>query len=195
MPTLAVAARATYRTIMPLRFLGILACCGVSLFACSRSTQRGAEDDRPELLGLGSAIPKLQGMDQHGKSQHLAPGDGNPLLVYFYPKNGTPGCTKEACAFRDVWLRFEQQKVRVIGVSADDQASHKQFAKEHKIPFVLIADTDAKWAKAFGVPTTFGMFSRVSFLFDKKGHLARVYPNVDPGVHATEVLKDAAALP
>ena len=77
--------------------------------------------------------------------------------------------------------RFERQKVRLVGVSRDDQASHEKFAREHKIPFTLIADGDAKWAKAFGVRTTFGKFNRVSFLFDKSGKLARIYRSVDPG--------------
>jgi peroxiredoxin Q/BCP len=167
----------------------------LSLFGCSRSTDQRTNGDPPSLLALGTPIPKLSGIDQHGIVQQLVSNDGKPLIVYFYPKDGTPGCTKEACAFRDVWQRFEQQKVRVIGVSHDDEASHEKFAREHNIPFSLIADSDASWAKTFGVPSTLGKFARISFLFDKKGYLARVYRNVDPGVHATDVLRDIAALP
>ncbi|RYE87040.1 MAG: peroxiredoxin, partial [Myxococcales bacterium] len=111
-------------------------------------------------------------------------------VVYFYPKDGTPGCTKEACAFRDVWGKYQAAGVRVLGVSEDDQASHKKFADEHRLPFSLVAD-DGSWARAFGVSTTLGMPSRVTFLIDAGGKVARVYPDVDPGVHAERVLGDA----
>jgi peroxiredoxin Q/BCP len=177
------------------RFSTMLACGWLSLLGCGCSSERKASDEPIIALEVGASIPALNGIDQYGNVQHLGPNDGNPLLVYFYPKDGTPGCTKEACAFRDVWQRFERQKVRLVGVSRDDQASHEKFAREHKIPFTLIADGDAKWAKAFGVRTTFGKFNRVSFLFDKSGKLARIYRNVDPGVHAAEVLSDIASLP
>jgi peroxiredoxin Q/BCP len=144
---------------------------------------------------VGTPVPQVSAFDHQGRTQRLNPGENAPLLVYFYPKDGTPGCTKEACAFRDVWQRFEQQQVRLIGVSRDDRQSHAQFALEHKIPFPLIADVDGTWARAFGVPSTLGKYARVSFLFDKKGNLYRVYPNVDPGVHATEVLQDISRMP
>jgi peroxiredoxin Q/BCP len=109
----------------------------------------------------------------------LGAQQGHPLVVFFYPKDGTPGCTKEACAFRDVWKRYEAAKVGVIGVSADDAASHRKFAEE--------------WARAFGVNSTFGMYSRVTFLIDAEGKVSKVYPDVDPGVHAERVLTDAQA--
>jgi len=113
------------------------------------------------------------------------------MLVYFYPKDSTPGCTKEACAFRDAWNRFEEAGVLVVGVSTDSADSHRAFAKEHALPFPLVADTDLAWAKAFGVPTIMGVTRRVSVLLHD-GRVTKVYPDVDPGVHATEVLTDAA---
>jgi peroxiredoxin Q/BCP len=145
-------------------------------------------------LPVGTAVPDLSAVDQNGATQRLSAERGHAVVVYFYPKDGTPGCTKEACAFRDAWDRFKQAGVQVFGVSADDAASHAEFAKEHKLTFPLLADPDGAWAKAFGVSTTFGMTQRVSFLVDGAGKVAKVYPDVDPGVHADEVLKDAAAL-
>jgi peroxiredoxin Q/BCP len=146
------------------------------------------------MLPTGTPFPDLIGVDQTGKEHQLSSNIGHPTLVYFYPKDGTPGCTKEACAFRDVWQRFAQANVSLYGVSRDDRASHEKFAREHNIPFPLIDDSKGSWAKAFGVPDKSGKSARVSFLFDAKGKLARLYPDVDPGVHASQVLTDVAAL-
>ena len=146
-------------------------------------------------LGVDDPAPDLRAVDHRGREVALRDLRGAPVLVYFYPKDGTPGCTKEACAIRDIWSRFTAAGVVVLGVSTDDAASHRKFADEHQLPFSLIADTDLTWARAFGVGTTLGMTQRVSFLLDRGGRIARVYPDVDPGVHAEQVLADAAALP
>jgi peroxiredoxin Q/BCP len=145
-------------------------------------------------LPVGAQAPALTGTDQHGKPRSLVAERGHPVVVYFYPKDGTPGCTKEACAFRDAWEKFTGAGVAILGVSADSEKSHERFAKEERIPFPLIADIDLLWAKAFGVKTTLGMTSRVSFLLGPDGRVAKVYPDVDPGIHADEVLRDAQAL-
>ena len=147
------------------------------------------------LLPVGSATPDLRAKDQHGAERSLAAERGHPTVVYFYPKDATPGCTKEACAFRDAWDRYKAARVQVFGVSGDDVASHADFAKEQKLPFPILADTSGAWATAFGVPKTLGMTKRVTFLLDKDGKVAKVYPDVDPGVHAADVLADATALP
>lgn len=170
-----------------------LALPGVVAGGCS--TKQAAADAPPMMLRMSAPLPDVSGVDQDGKLQKLKDHVGSPVLVYFYPKDGTPGCTKEACAFRDVWERFERKQVYLLGVSSDDQASHEQFAREHRIPFPLIADVSSTWANAFGVPNRSGRYARVSFLFDRTGHLARVYPSVDPGVHADAVLRDIEALP
>jgi peroxiredoxin Q/BCP len=154
----------------------------------------GCSSSSAALLPAGSAAPDLGGTDQQGKAHRIADEHGHPLVVYFYPKDGTPGCTKEACAFRDTWDRFQKAGVQIYGVSADDQKSHEAFAKEEKLPFPILADPGHAWSTAFGVPTKLGMDSRVSFLIDPSGKIAKVYPNVDPAIHADEVLKDAAAL-
>ena len=90
---------------------------------------------------------------------------------------------------------IDEAGVQVFGVSSDDQRSHEQFAKEQKLPFPILADPQRAWITAFGVGTRLGMASRVSFLLDKDGKVAKIYPDVDPAFHAAEVLKDAAALP
>jgi peroxiredoxin Q/BCP len=161
--------------------------------ACTcASTQR--PDGGSGLLPVGSSAPKLSGKDQDGATVQLQQENRGALLVYFYPKDATPGCTKEACAFRDTWAKFQNAGVQVLGVSNDSVASHEEFATEQKLPFKLIADEDGVWAKAFGVGSTAGFYSRVSFLIDKNGRVARVYEDVDPIVHAQEVLEHAGKL-
>jgi len=170
----------------------LLVASALSLVACGASQR---PDGGEGLLPVGSATPDLSATDQNGKAHKLVEERGHPVIVYFYPKDGTPGCTKEACAFRDTWNRFTDAGVQVFGVSADDQKSHEEFAKEQKLPFPILADPEKKWITAFGVSTRLGMASRVSFLVDKDGKVAKVYPDVDPAFHADAVLKDAAALP
>ncbi len=146
------------------------------------------------LLAPGQRPPELTALDQKGEKQSLAAQKGKPLVVYFYPKDGTPGCTTEACAFRDAWSKYTEAGVMVFGVSADDVKSKEEFAKEEKLPFPVLADPDHVWADAFGVGNTLGMDHRVTFLLDSTGAIAKVYPEVDPGVHAGEVLVDAKKL-
>jgi peroxiredoxin Q/BCP len=145
------------------------------------------------LLAVGTAVPDLQAVDQDGKSHHLAETRGHYTVVYFYPKDATPGCTKEACAFRDVWQKYQEAGVLILGVSSQDQASKAAFAQEHHLTFPLLADTEHKWIDAFGVPSTLGMARRVTFLVDPDGKVAKVYRDVDPGVHALQVLEDVTA--
>jgi peroxiredoxin Q/BCP len=148
-----------------------------------------------QRLETGDVPPDLSAVDQHGQVQRLSTQRGHPLVVYFYPKDGSPGCTEQACAFRDAWKRFETAGVTVYGVSSDDAASKKKFAEEHSLPFPLLADPDHTWANAFGVSMILGYYERITFLLDREGRVAKVYPNVDPGVNATQVLEDAAKLP
>jgi thioredoxin-dependent peroxiredoxin len=160
--------------------------------ACGAATR---PDGGSGLLPTGSQAPDLAAPDQTGKVRRIADERGHPLVVYFYPRDGTPGCTKEACAFRDSWERYSKAGVQIFGVSADDQKSHEQFAKEQHLPFPIVADPAHAWSTAFGVKTKLGMDSRVSFLVDGDGKVARIYPDVDPAFHADQVLKDVAALP
>lgn len=147
-----------------------------------------------DLLEPGDTAPDVTLPDQDGTPRALASFRGQPLLIYFYPKDATPGCTTEACSFRDVWESYEQAQVAVVGVSVDDVASHKKFADEHSLPFPLLADTEAQLAGAFGLEQRMGMLPRVSFLIDAEGVIRAVYPDVDPGLHAAEVLEDVKRL-
>jgi peroxiredoxin Q/BCP len=144
------------------------------------------------LLPVGSIVPALSKVDHHGQVVDLRAQA--PTLVYFYPRDGTPGCTKEACAIRDAWQSYKLSGLRVIGVSADTEEQHRAFADEHGLPFSLIADPAHAWSDAFGVGTLNGKDARVSFLIDASGRIVKVYENVDPGVHAAEVLQDSKAL-
>jgi peroxiredoxin Q/BCP len=175
---------------LALRSLAPLA-LAASTFGCGAATR---PDGGVGLLPIGAAAPDLAAPDQAGKGHRISEEHGHALVVYFYPKDGTPGCTKEACAFRDAWDKYKNANVQVFGVSADEAKSHAEFAKEQKLPFPILADPEHHWASAFGVKTTLGMDSRVSFLLDKNGKVAKVYPDVDPAIHADEVLRDVAAL-
>lgn len=144
-------------------------------------------------MPVGASAPDVSAQDQTGTVKSLAAERGKPVVVFFYPKDGTPGCTKEACAFRDAWDKYQAAGVQVFGVSADDVKSKEQFAKEQQLPFPILADPEHKWSTAFGVGTKLGMMERVSFLIAPDGKIAKVYPDVDPALHANAVLGDVAA--
>jgi len=142
------------------------------------------------LLAPGAVAPDVVGKDASGQPVRLSDRRGKVSIVYFYPKDGTPGCTKEACAFRDAFDRFNQGGVTIFGVSRDDEASHAKFRAEHSLPFPLVADPEGAIQKAYGVPSFLpGLASRVTFLIAADGRIAKVWPNVDPAVHADEVWK------
>lgn len=148
------------------------------------------------LLPVGSAAPDFVGKaSDQGAAVRLSGVRGRPAVVYFYPKDGTPGCTKEACAFRDAWKKYEQEDVAVFGISDDSGHSHDEFQKKHKIPFPLVSDESGEIGRAYGVKRGIIGYDRVSFLIDREGKVAYVWPSVDPGVHADEVLAKARTLP
>ena len=125
----------------------------------------------------------------------------SPYLVYFYPKDNTPGCTKEACAIRDAWSEFESASLRVIGVSKDSERSHLNFQEKYSLPFPLIADTELELANAFGVfgekkfmGRVYDGIHRMSFLIAADGAILKTYPKVKPAEHAAQVLEDLSLL-
>ena len=146
------------------------------------------------LLAPGARAPEFQALDQEGRTHRLSDDRGHPVVLYFYPRDATPGCTREACAFRDVWGRFEEVGARLLGVSTDSVASHATFAREHHLPFPLLADTDGDIVRAYGIGRTFGLAARVTYVIDREGVIRRIFPDVDPGVHAAEVLDAVHAL-
>jgi thioredoxin-dependent peroxiredoxin len=114
-----------------------------------------------------------------------------PVVLYFYPKDDTPGCTKEACAFRDDYDQFEKLDAQVIGISSDSVDSHRRFAKKHNLPFTLLSDEGSKVRRLYGVPNTFGLFpGRVTYVIDEEGVVRHIFSS-QLGVeqHVEEALK------
>lgn len=138
---------------------------------------------------------EFSALNQRGETVTLAQHRGQPLVLYFYPRDSTPGCTAEACAFRDAWSRIQATGAQVLGVSTDDVESHRLFAEEHELPFSLLADTEGTIAEAYGVPVRMGFAERVTFVIDADGVIRRVFANVDPAVHVDEVLAAISELP
>lgn len=133
-------------------------------------------------------LPALTLRDQTGQARPLHDFHGRYLVLYFYPKDATPGCTVEARGFRDAYAQLQQAAAEVVGVSTDDVASHARFAKEESLPFPLLADEKGVLAKALGVGVTVGFASRETFLFAPDGTLVRHYETVNPAGHAADLL-------
>ena len=151
------------------------------------------------LLEVGDKAPAFKTKNQDGDAVSLGDFKGRKVALYFYPKDDTPGCTKEACSFRDAWARFRKKGIAVLGVSIDDEKSHRKFADKFSLPFPLLADTDKKIVTAYGVWGEKSMYGRkymgihrVTYLIDEKGRIAAVWPKVKPEDHADEVLAAAA---
>ncbi len=156
------------------------------------SRARGAD-----LLAVGAVAPPVTGTDAAGKTVKLSDEKGKFAVVYFYPKDETTGCTKEACAFRDSYDKFVKAGVTIFAVSRQDDASHKGFREHYKLPFPMVSDTSGDVQKAYGVPSMLpgtSMVSRVTFLVGPDGKIAHVWPKVDPVVNAREVLDTVAQL-
>ena len=145
------------------------------------------------LLPVGSSAPDVEGHDATGKAIRLSEMHGHAAVVYFYPKDGTPGCTHEACAFRDAFQRYQTRGVVIFGVSRDSDESHKDFLANQSLPFPLVSDQDGSVDRAYGVPNVLGMSKRVTFLVGPDGKVSHVWPDVDPAVNAEEVLTAAEA--
>ena len=153
------------------------------------------------MLQENDVAPAFAGVDQEGRAHRLEDYAGKWLLLYFYPKDDTPGCTAQACGLRDAFLNFAKEGIAVVGVSADTQKSHQAFAKKFVLPFPLLADTERSIIGAYDVwkekilygKTSMGI-SRSSFLIAPNGRIAKVYERVVPETHAAQVLEDLTAL-
>jgi len=146
---------------------------------------------------VGQAAPAFRLQDQNGNWVALEDFRGKWIAVYFYPKADTPGCTKEACEFRDNIFAFEEIGATVIGISIDAIKDQKKFAEKYSLPFPLLADIDGRTAEAYGVLNNLGILKiakRQSFLIGPDGRIARHYAKVDPATHSKEVLADLKAL-
>jgi peroxiredoxin Q/BCP len=145
------------------------------------------------MLETNAKAPDFNLKDQDGETQALSDCRGEYVLVYFYPKDDTPGCTKEACVIRDMYGEFERMNVRVFGISADSAESHKQFAEKYQLPFRLLSDPARGTIGAYGAEGK-PYNKRISYLIDPDGIIAKAYENVDPTTHGGEILKDIYAL-
>jgi peroxiredoxin Q/BCP len=140
------------------------------------------------VLPVGAPAPTFSTADQTGKPVALAALRGQPVVLYFYPKDDTPGCTKEACSFRDAWSPLQKAGVVVLGVSEQDAASHTAFAEKYHLPFQLLVDDKGAIAAAYHVPVTLGFAKRITYLIGKDGNIQHVWPDVTPVGHADEIL-------
>jgi thioredoxin-dependent peroxiredoxin len=165
----------------------LLAGLSVIAFAATAAT--------PEV---GSEAPAFRLQDQDGKWHALEDYRGKWVALYFYPKDATPGCTTQACEFRDNVFAFDKEGAVILGVSVDDVASHKAFAKENSLPFTLLADSDKAVTKRYGVLKTYmgvmEMARRDTFLIDPEGRIAKHYESVNPEGHSKVVLADMKTL-
>jgi peroxiredoxin Q/BCP len=142
----------------------------------------------------GQPLPEMDLTAEDGG--HVGPGDlaGQRTVLYFYPKDDTPGCTKEACAFRDRMADYQEADIKVYGVSLDSPESHREFREKYGLNFPLLTDEGGRAAEALGIMSEKGSARRVTFLLDPDGNIARVYPEVSPETHADEILADADSL-
>ncbi len=140
------------------------------------------------MRDAGQTAPVFSGTTQTGETVSLTDFRGQPVALYFYPKDDTPGCTKEACSLRDGYDQLQDTGIQVIGVSADDADSHEAFTDKYDLPFPLIADPDKKIIEQYGVEGRFGNAKRVTFLIDDDGVIQHVITDVDTEDHAEQVL-------
>ena len=143
-------------------------------------------------LTSGDVAPDFSAKNQDGKDISFAKLKGAPVLLFFYPKDDTPGCTQEVCSFRDSFAKFKSLGVTVLGISKQDSQSHRAFREKHHLPFDLLTDTGGKLAQAFGVKEmpVIGYHHRQSVLIGADGKVIRFYADVNPATHTQEVLKD-----
>jgi peroxiredoxin Q/BCP len=147
------------------------------------------------LLAVGTQAPEFTTTDQDGKTRSLSDFKGKKVILYFYPKDNTPGCTKEACGFRDHFSEFRQLGVEILGVSVDAEKAHRTFAQKYALPFTLLADTDKRLVEMYGVWGEKRLYgkkymgtNRVTYLIDEAGKIAAVFPTVKAATHAEELL-------
>ena len=148
-----------------------------------------------QLLTVGTQAPEFTTTDQDGKTRSLSDFKGKKMLLYFYPKDNTPGCTKEACGFRDHFNEFRRLGVEILGVSIDAEKSHRSFVQKYELPFTLLADPDKRLVEMYGVwgekkryGRTYMGTNRVTYLIDEAGTIIAVFPTVKPATHAEELL-------
>lgn len=149
------------------------------------------------MLNVGDTAPDFTLSDQFGEIHKLSDYRGKKVVLYFYPKDDTPGCTKEACSFRDNFQEYRKRKMVVLGVSKDSTKSHVKFSEKYSLPFTLLSDDDTEVSQAYGVwclkkfmgKEYYGI-NRMTFIIDEDGQILRIYEKVKPENHAEEILAD-----
>lgn len=152
-------------------------------------------------LKVGDSAPDFVLKDENGHKHSLSAYQGQPVVLYFYPKDDTPGCTTEACNFRDDYSAYKDVDVAILGVSIDDEDSHKDFKEKFNLPFNLLADVDKEvvnlydvWGKKKMYGREYDGIFRTTFLIDPDGNIAKIFENVKPSIHSEEVLNAIEAL-
>lgn len=152
------------------------------------------------MLKEGDAAPDFKTRDEQGRPIKLSDFRGQQVVLYFYPKDDTPGCTKEACSLRDSHSTFEDRNIKVLGVSLDDETSHQAFISKYNLPFTLLSDTDHSVSEAYGVygeqtwgDKKFMGVARKTFLIDEEGRIKKIFDKVNVEQHSDEVLEAFAA--
>jgi peroxiredoxin Q/BCP len=148
------------------------------------------------VLSAGKQAPAFELLDNEGNLHKLSDYQGQTIVVYFYPRDDTPGCTTEACSFRDAYVDFREASVEVIGISPDNEGSHSKFISKYELPFVLLSDPDHKVCEAFGAWGLKKMYGReyegvfrTTFVIGPDGVIKHVFENVKPADHSQEVLE------
>jgi peroxiredoxin Q/BCP len=194
--------RAITLRLSPVRML--LVAAALALVALAVSAQNAAPAAPTPAPGTaakpaaGQVAPAFSLVDQNGKKHSLADYKGKWVALYFYPKDDTPGCTTQACGFRDNIFAFNKEGAVIVGISVDEVASHKEFAEKHSLPFTILADSDKAVTRNYGVLKTYmgvmEMARRDTFIIDPQGRVAKHYESVNPEGHSQVVLADIKAL-
>ncbi len=142
-------------------------------------------------LQVGDTVPHFSAIDSNGYPFEVKDYLGQPMVIYFYPKDDTPGCTVQACTFRDKYEDFKMLGTEVIGISSDNLASHQKFVSKYKLPFILLSDTDKKIRKEFGVPNDYlGLIpGRATYVIDKKGIVQFIFDSISAKIHIEKALE------
>ena len=148
------------------------------------------------MLKAGMKAVNFSLPDADGNIHHLSDYQGNKVVLYFYPKDMTSGCTKQACAFRDVYDEYKEKGLILIGVSKDDEKSHKKFIEKHELPFLLLSDVDTEVCQAYGVWVEKSLYGnrymgiqRATFIIDEQGIIIKVFEKASPKENANDILK------
>lgn len=152
----------------------------------------GSLSGNSDSMREGNIAPDFTLVDQNGLIHTLSSYFGQKIVVYFYPKDDTPGCTKEACGIRDHFDEFISEQIRVFGISYDNPASHKKFAEKYEIPFTLLSDTDKKVAKLYAAKGIL-FAKRKTYLINTEGRIIKIFQNVDVRDHANEIINEFRA--